>query len=86
LKDIADNLTDDFKTYWDAATLNDQGQSLPYELIFSYIKYISMQPWYREQKKIRKRMYFCIPKQFRKEWIETLNADAELESIKTFLG
>ena len=86
LKDIADNLTDDFKTYWDAATLNDQGQSLPYELVFSYIKYISMQPWYREQKKIRKRMYFCIPKQFRKEWIETLNADAELESIKTFLG
>jgi hypothetical protein len=86
LKDIELNLTDEFKLYWNEQTKDEQGKSLPYEMVFDYIKYISMQPWYREQKKTRKRMYFCIPKQFRKEWIETVDVEKELEIINSFLG
>ena len=86
MKDIELNLTDEFKLYWDEQTKDEHGKSLPYEMVFDYIKYISMQPWYREQKKTRKRMYFCIPKQFRKEWIDTVDVEKELEIINNLLG
>ena len=86
LKNIEQNLTDDFKKYWNAATLNDQGLPLPYEAVFSYIKYVANQPWYKEQKKLRKRFYFCIPKQFMKDWLDTFNIKTELEIINGLIA
>ena len=86
LKDIAANLTDEFKVYWDDATENEDGISLPYEFVFSYIKYVSAQPWYKQQKQIRKRFYFCLPKQFMKEWISSLNAETETTTMAGFLA
>jgi hypothetical protein len=86
LKDIAANLTDEFKVYWNDATENEDGISLPYEFVFSYIKYVSAQPWYKQQKQIRKRFYFCLPKQFMKEWISSLNAETETTTMAGFLA
>ena len=85
LKEIEQNLTDDFKTYWNAATANEQGIPLPYEGVFSYIKYVSNQPWYKEQKKLRKRFYFCVPKQFMNSWLETFNVISELKIINDLI-
>jgi hypothetical protein len=86
LKNIDDNLTDEFKVYWNTATQNKEGISLPYKFVFSYIKYVSAQPWYKQQKQIRKRFYFCLPKQFMKEWILSLNAKTETKTIDGFLA
>jgi len=65
LDKIEDNLTDDFKVYWDTNTKN-----LPYEFVFSYIKHISESKWYKEQKKLRRRFYFCLPKTFDSAWLK----------------
>ncbi len=81
LSDVESNLTDDFKKYWVA----NVGTTVPYILIFSYIKYISESKWYREQKKQRRRFYFCIPKTFVKEWLDNLDVEAELKTIQSFL-
>jgi hypothetical protein len=72
--------------YWNDATENEDGISLPYEFVFSYIKYVSAQPWYKQQKQIRKRFYFCLPKQFMKEWISSLNAETETTTMAGFLA
>ena len=72
--------------YWDTATQNKEGIPLPYKFVFSYIKYVSSQPWYKQQKQIRKRFYFCLPKQFMKEWISSLDATAETTTIDGFLA
>jgi len=86
LVDVEDNLTDSFKLYWDTATVDENGQSLPYKFVFSYIKYVSMQPWYKQQKQIRKRLYFCIPKTFMKEWIATLDTESESAIMEKFIS
>lgn len=86
LADIDNNLTDEFKLYWNTATADENGNSLPYKFVFSYIKYVSMQTWYKQQKQIRKRFYFCIPKIFMKEWIATLDTEAESAVMEKFIS
>jgi hypothetical protein len=81
LADVETNLTDDFKKYW----IENVGEDVPYILVFSYIKYISESKWYREQKKQRRRFYFCIPKTFVTEWLDNLDIEAETKSIQSFL-
>jgi hypothetical protein len=65
IENIEDNLTDDFKKYWDTNT-----NKLPYEFVFDYIKYISDSKWYKEQKKLRRRFYFCLPNTFNTAWMK----------------
>lgn len=86
IKDIESNLTDDFKNYWNQATKNDQGESLAYEFVFGYIKYIADSEWYRQQKKLRRRFYFCIPKQFVVAWLDKLDQKTELAAISKYLA
>jgi len=81
LDDIEKNLTDDFKKYWDAET-----DSLPYILVYSYIKFVSESVWYKQQKKLRKRFYFCIPKTFMKDWLTGLNQEAEYQTLASYLA
>jgi len=78
---IANNLTPAFKTYWDQET-----NKLPYELVFSYIKYISTTVWFKEQKKIRRRFYFCLPKIFNKDWLLNLDQSHELSVISQMIN
>jgi len=85
LKDIESNLTDEFKTYWNKNAIGTDGNALPYELVFSYIKYVSSNPWYKEQKKTRKRFYFCLPKQFMSEWLNTIDVTKEINFIAGFI-
>ena len=68
LNGIEDNLTDNFKIYWDKET-----GKLPYMFVFSYIKHISSTQWYRDQKKLRRRFYFCLPRLFDKNWLTAFN-------------
>lgn len=81
LSDIDNNLTDEFKKYW----LENAGEDVPYLLVFSYIKFISDSKWYREQKKKRRRFYFCIPKVFVKDWLNNLDIETELQYIQSFM-
>ena len=74
---IADNLTDKFKLYWDQAT-----NKLPYQFVFPYIKYISESQWYRDQKKLRRRFYFCLPKTFVASWITEFTEAKQLAEQK----
>lgn len=83
LKDVENNLTDDFKKYWNANTDN-----LPYVFVYSYIKYIAESTWYRDQKQLRKRFYFCIPTEFCTAWLEKfteVEQTAELKIIAEWL-
>jgi len=77
LKNMVDNLQDSFKKYWIANVGND----VPYELAFSYIKYVSESTWYKQQKKIRKRFYFCVPNTFMSDWLKTVDIEHELKII-----
>jgi len=72
LDNIEDNLVAEFKTYWNTNTNN-----LPYRYVFGYIKYVASLPWYKTQKKLRKRFYFCLPRNFIKEWLLEFNRDSE---------
>lgn len=81
LLDISENIHDTFKQYWIANT----GNEIPIELIFSYIKYVSESLWYKQQKKIRGRFYFCIPKIFMKDWLLQLDIEKELKLILKLL-
>lgn len=78
LKDVGSNLTDEFKVYWNTNTDN-----LPYEFVYSYIKYIAESTWYRDQKHLRKRFYFCIPRAFCTEWLEAFTDDRQQEELET---
>jgi predicted Zn-ribbon and HTH transcriptional regulator len=76
LKDVENNLTDDFKEYWNANTNN-----LPYVFVYNYIKYVAESSWYKEQKRLRKRFYFCIPTKFVKEWLVTFTKEKQKEEL-----
>jgi hypothetical protein len=80
LSNIEDNLQDDFKKYWK----DNLGEEIPLELVFSYIKYVSETKWYKEQKKIRRRFYFCIPKIFLKDWLTEIDVDKETKMILNY--
>lgn len=82
LKNISDNIQDSFKKYWVA----NVGDAVPIELVCSYIKYVSDSDWYKQQKRIRKRFYFCIPKTFMTDWLDKLNQEKELETILSVLS
>ena len=80
LDNMEDNLTTEFKQYWN---LNTKG--LPYILVYSYIKYISETSWYKQQKKLRKRFYFCVPKTFDQTWLDSLDLSVETNKLKPYL-
>jgi hypothetical protein len=79
LADIEDNVLDEFKSYW-----SEKAPNIPLVLVFNYIQYISNTAWYKQQKKLRKRFYFCLPRDFKKEWIDSLDIDKELERLSNF--
>lgn len=81
VKNMSDNLVDTFKKYW----VENVGEEVPYELLFSYIKYVSDSTWYRQQKKLRKRFYFCLPREFMSDWLTTVNIEQELKTISTMI-
>lgn len=58
IKNIADNITDEFLDYWRKNT------DRPIEDIFEYIIEISQTNWYKEYKKRNHRFYFGVPKKF----------------------
>lgn len=74
------NLTDSFKAYWIKET-----KGLPFELVFSYVKYVANSPWYKKQKKIRRRFYFCIPKLFMTSWLDSLDQKYESTLVQKFI-
>jgi hypothetical protein len=80
IDNIEDNLTDDFKIYW-----NRETNHLPYIFVFAYIKHISSTAWYRAQKKLRRRFYFCLPSQFDQNWIKQFDELAQ-EKEKTIIA
>lgn len=65
VKDIEDNLTQEFKDYWDKQTNN-----LPYEKIFDYMLHISNSSWYKDFKNKYYRIYFGVPKKFDKSFLK----------------
>ena len=69
------------KKYWKDAT-----DDLPIEMVFSYIQYVSKSDWYKKQKKLRKRFYFCVPKVFMKEWLLEVDTKAEAKTIQSFIS
>lgn len=81
IKDVAKNVQDTFKKYW----IESVGAEVPIELVFSYIKYVSDSEWYKQQKKIRKRFYFCVPKSFMTGWLEQVNIEQELAAMTAFV-
>jgi len=76
---LPDNVTDFFKNYWK----NNAGD-LPLEMMFSYIQYVSASSWYKQQKKLRKRFYFCLPTMFMKEWLNTVDLKNEAQQFLKF--
>jgi|688.fasta_scaffold176266_2 hypothetical protein len=77
LTNIEENLTDDFKKYWDNNT-----NKLPYIFVFNYIKFISELSWYGEEKHKRKRMYFCIPSTFNLNWLNQFTEELQQAELK----
>ena len=67
LANVEDNVTDEFKEYWNNNT------SEPITEIFNYISYIAKSAWYKEYKSKYQRFYFGLPKQFDKSWIPLSN-------------
>jgi len=55
---VEDNLTDEFKAYW------NQHTRLPYHEVFQYLLHVSRSDWYRNFKSQNQRFYFGIPKMF----------------------
>ena len=60
--DIENNLTDDFKIWW------QQNTNKPFSEIFNYLIFVSKSNWYKEHKNSLQRFYFSIPKEFLKEF------------------
>lgn len=60
---IEDNLTDEFKLYWD----NNTG--LPYNRVFDYLSHVLKSDWYQQMKNQYQRFYFGIPKEFDKRFL-----------------
>jgi hypothetical protein len=58
LAGFAENITDEFKVYW------DKNAGLPYGAIIDYLMYVSKSEWYRQFKKRNQRFYFGVPLQF----------------------
>ena len=69
-----------FKIYWNTNT-----NGLPYEFVFAYIKHVSDSAWYKEQKKLRRRFYFCLPKTFVAAWLKDFDHKTELAAMARYL-
>jgi len=78
---VEDNITDEFKSYW-----QKNAPGVPVVLVFAYMQHIADTQWYKGQKRLRKRFYFCLPQNFDKSWLDKLDIDAELEQIAVFLS
>lgn len=61
-KDIENNITDEFKEYWQNNTKR------PIEDIFKYILHISQSTWYKNYKSQHQRFYFGLPNKFDNSW------------------
>jgi hypothetical protein len=79
LCNFSNNVTDFFKNYW-----KTNAGDLPLEMMFSYIQYVSASSWYKQQKKLRKRFYFCVPTIFMKEWLNTVDLKNEAQQFLNF--
>lgn len=66
VKDIVDNLTDEFKNWWRANT------DAPFCAVFDYLIGITKTPWYKAKKRENKRFYFSIPADFDPQIARTL--------------
>ena len=64
LNGIENNLTDEFKEWWQQNTYK------PFSEIFNYLMFVSKSNWYKNYKKSLQRFYFAIPKQFLIEFNE----------------
>jgi len=80
LEKASNNIKDEFKKYWKNAT-----DDMPIEMVFSYIQYVSKSDWYKKQKKLRKRFYFCLPKVFMKEWLSEIDTEIEAKIIQSMI-
>lgn len=60
IKNIANNITDEFLQYWKKNT------DRPIEDIFDYIMEIAKTDWYKQYKERNHRFYFGVPKKFHK--------------------
>lgn len=67
IKEIENNLKDEFKEYWNINT------GLPYKYVADYIVYIGKSEWFKKLKKKYKRLYFHIPKEFDKSFLNTID-------------
>jgi hypothetical protein len=56
IKDIENNLTDDFKLFWGKMTKR------PLTDVFEYLLYVSKSDWWNQRKKRLNKQYFSIPK------------------------
>ena len=59
IEKVEDNLTDEFKIWWDNNFTN-----VPYNKIFDYITTTYKSNWYKEFKKKNHRFYFGFPKNY----------------------
>lgn len=72
------NITDAFKSYWNANTTE------PISRIFDYILYVSKSSWYKSYKSNYQRFYFGLPKIFDKTWSpdKTIDPNKSWDTIK----
>jgi len=64
LNGIENNLTEEFKEWW------QQNTDKSFSEIFNYLIFVSKSNWYKNYKKSLQRFYFAIPKQFLIEFNE----------------
>lgn len=76
---IEDNLTDEFKDYWDKNT------GLDYFNVFYYLWYVLDSDWYKEMKSKYQRFYFGIPKDFDKSFLEHMLGIVSLNFNRSLL-
>ena len=81
LAQAEDNITDEFRDYWQA-----NAADVPLVLVFAYMQYVASTDWYKQQKKLRNRFYFCLPQNFQTAWLNDVDINAELEKIAVFLS
>ncbi len=63
---VEQNLTDEFKAYW------QENAKLPFVKVFDYLLHVSRSQWYADFKSQNQRFYFGVPKEFDKSFLDTL--------------
>jgi hypothetical protein len=78
LENISENITDEFKNFWESNT------SEPISEVFNYLLYVSKSQWYKTYKANHQRFYFGIPRKFDKNWRPNSNKNLEIEFTNNF--